>query len=77
VSTELGIVRGRTEQGRAVDHEYKESELYITSFNGGGKGVMIQLTPSLGTDYIQLDYEGVFKLLDILIAWREDYYAEK
>jgi hypothetical protein len=72
MSQELAIIKGQHEvidkNAKSVAH--KDSDLYVTSFSGGKEnGVMIQLSPDLGTDHIQLKKEQVKELIKILTDW--------
>lgn len=70
MSQELAIIKGRTEivDRNTKSVHYKNSELYVTSF-AGPDGPMIQLSPGLLDNHIQLNKEEVKKLIKTLNDW--------
>lgn len=71
MSQELGVIEGRIEAADPKTKKifYEKGELYVTSFSGGNKGPMIQLTPKFMSSHIQLDRDQVIQLVNILTEW--------
>lgn len=70
MSKELEWVEGFMEGNEPLSNR-EPTVMHLVSFYGGEKkGRMLQLTPE--DDYIQLDREGVSRLIEVLQDWEED-----